>query len=105
MRTVTSDRLGGSAIAINGPVLRAWRQIRGYSAAELAEAISRHRSFVSKLENGAAQRVSPRVFRRLLDVLGIDDPWVLMRAPERREDEPTDVPCDVPTGDVQGRAG
>jgi transcriptional regulator with XRE-family HTH domain len=93
MRTDTNDRLGGSGVAINGPVLRAWRQIRGFSAADLAEAVSRHRSFISKLETGAAHRVSPRVFRRLLDVLEIDDPFVLMRAPARPDEPAADIPA------------
>lgn len=92
--STTAVPQGGRGVAINGPVLRALRTIHGYSAVELAQAIRRHPSFISKLETGAAQRVSPSVFRRLLDVLSIDNPAVLLRpcAPHDGDegDEPTE---------------
>jgi transcriptional regulator with XRE-family HTH domain len=96
MRTTPNERLGGSSVAVNGPVIRFLRQLRGYSMVDLSGAIEVHRSLLSKLESGATQRVSPRLFKRLLDVLGIDDPWVLMLAPARLPDEDDDEVIDLP---------
>ena len=49
--------------------LREWRERRGLSQTELAEAAGTHQKTVSNLETGQSQRIEFDLLQRLADVL------------------------------------
>lgn len=67
-----------TAIPVNGPVLRELRKRAGLSIGDLAEAVGKDRSWITKIEV-SARDVSPELFDQLLRTLRIQDPRVLMR--------------------------
>ena len=54
-----------------GAVLRQAREVRGYSAMETARSAGISSAYLSKLENDAVKRPSPRVLHRLSEVLEV----------------------------------
>ncbi|MBV9313963.1 MAG: helix-turn-helix transcriptional regulator [Pseudonocardia sp.] len=78
--TVRSRRLGGK--------LGFYRQQRGLSGTDLAAQVGIHQSTWSKIESGKA-KVSPNVFARTVEVLGIPaDVAAQLEALRRKADEP-----------------
>jgi len=68
-----------ASVAVNGPKLRELRQLAGLNLAGLASAASISDSYVSAIEHGHRKRVSPAVFGRVCNALG------LRELTERRE--------------------
>jgi transcriptional regulator with XRE-family HTH domain len=54
-----------------GAVLRQAREVRGLSAIETARGAGISSAYLSKLENDAVKRPSPKVLHRLSEVLGV----------------------------------
>ena len=69
-----------TTVGINGYALRYIRVLSGVTVRELAEKISKDRSYIAKIETGHP-RVSPAVFNALLATLSIEDRRVLLASP------------------------
>lgn len=74
-----------SAVAINGFAARVIRERTGIKVAETALAMDCDRSYITKIENGTARRVSVDFYRRLLEHLAIEDHRTLLALPEINE--------------------
>lgn len=60
-------------VAIDVDKMRRRRQLQGLNQADLARAAKIHRSNISRLEGGHQATISPRMFARICDALGIED--------------------------------
>lgn len=70
-----------TTVEINGFALRHIRKNAGIEVAELAERIGVQRPYVTKIELGHSQRVSPKVFNAILSTLVIEDRRALLANP------------------------
>lgn len=77
-----SPRSAPSSVAINGFALRVIRERTGIKVADLAEALTVDRSYITKIEIGTSKRVGVDFYRRLLEQLAITDHRVLLATPE-----------------------
>jgi transcriptional regulator with XRE-family HTH domain len=68
-------------IAIDGAKLRLTRQLNGTGIMLLAERVGVSHTYIGQLERGQRVRVSPEVYVRLCDALGIADRTYLMAKP------------------------
>lgn len=71
-------------VQINRQALREYRQLAGYSGAELAEAVGCSPAYISILERHDDRACSPKLFGRICDALGLEDRTIL----RRRDDVP-----------------
>lgn len=71
-----------TSVAVNTAALVHVRVLTGLSKSDLARAAGISAPYVSRLESGSSTRVSPAVYRRLLDALRIADYRVLLAASE-----------------------
>jgi transcriptional regulator with XRE-family HTH domain len=64
---------------IDGALLRERRQLAGLSITDLAAKIGVSVSYISAIERGARPTVSPAMFGRICDAMGITDRTELLR--------------------------
>jgi transcriptional regulator with XRE-family HTH domain len=67
-------------VAVNAPELRRRRHLGGYNMAEFADLCGLSAGYISLIESGARPTVSPGVYVRICDALGVDDRTQLMAA-------------------------
>lgn len=72
---------------INGFALRELRKRSGLAVADLAEQIGVQRPYIAKIELGHSRRVSPKVYKALLEALVIEDRRVLLANPHGVTDD------------------
>lgn len=65
-------------VAVDRTKLRRLRQLRGDNQAQFAERCKISSGYLSLIESGQRTTVSPAVFARLCDVLGVEDRAELM---------------------------
>jgi len=70
-----------AAVEINGFALREIRVRSGVETLSLAEQIGVSRSYITRLELGQRERVSPRIYQALLSALFIRDRRTLLANP------------------------
>lgn len=74
-------------VDIHGYALRAIRETKRVTGAELADMLDCDRSYITRIENGYQRRVGVNFYNALLDVLNIKDARALYAtAPDRTED-------------------
>lgn len=61
-----------TSVQVNGPALRAIRQLRGVSCAELARHVGADVSFLARIERAEKRGVRAETFARLVDALDVD---------------------------------
>lgn len=66
---------------VNGYAVREFRKRKGLGVAELAQQVGVQRPYVTKIELGHSQRVSPRVFQALVQALAVSDFRALLANP------------------------
>lgn len=69
-----------ASIEIDGGKMRERRKMRGFSVHGLAGAVQVSPSYVSHLERGRREYVSPPVYARICDALGVTDRRELLKA-------------------------
>ncbi|MEO6086061.1 MAG: helix-turn-helix transcriptional regulator [Umezawaea sp.] len=69
-----------AGVAVNGTAIRAKRKLAGLYMAELAGKCGISEGYVSHIELGRRQAVSPPVFAALCDALGVNDRSELLAA-------------------------
>jgi transcriptional regulator with XRE-family HTH domain len=62
-----------AGVAIDGPEIRRRRKLRGWTVTQLAERASISQQYMSFIERGARDRVSPPVFNRICDAFDLDE--------------------------------
>jgi transcriptional regulator with XRE-family HTH domain len=67
-----------SAVVVDRTALRRKRQLRGLGQDELAVLAGVSPSYVGHIESGRRPTISPRVFVRICDALGVEDRTELM---------------------------
>jgi transcriptional regulator with XRE-family HTH domain len=72
-------------IAIDGAKLRLTRQLRGTGVVLLAERAGVSHTYIGQLERGERERVSPAVYAKICDALGVTDRTELMAATTPKE--------------------
>lgn len=60
-------------VAIDKSELRRRRQLLGENQAQFADSCGVSAGYISQLESGIRERVSPPVFVRICDALGVED--------------------------------
>lgn len=75
---MTPKQPGSANITIDGAKLRHARHLARLGQTPLAKKADVSQSYVSALEDGTRCRVSPEVYGRLCDALGVTDPAALM---------------------------
>jgi transcriptional regulator with XRE-family HTH domain len=70
-----------SHVTIDGAKLRRHRQLAGKGVTVLAGLAGISQSYLSQIEAGDRPRVSPEVYARLCDALGVTDRTTLMAQP------------------------
>jgi len=73
-------RTANPMVAIDADEMRRRRQLQGLNQAALAQAADVHRSYISRIEANAQAYVSPAVFARICDALGVQDRADLLAA-------------------------
>lgn len=68
-------------MSINGPALRAFRNMAGLAVADITAALDCSHTTISKLETGSRERCSPPFLAALCKALGIADRRALMACP------------------------
>ena len=81
------------AVSINGPALRALRQVLNLEVADITAALHCNPSTISKLETGARQRCSPLMLAELCRVLGLADRRALLACPYGEEAHEQQAPA------------
>lgn len=71
-------------MAIHGADVRRRRQLLGWSTGELAAQCGISQQYVSFIERGDRERVSPGVFAKICDALGVTDRTKLIMPTRRR---------------------
>jgi transcriptional regulator with XRE-family HTH domain len=74
---VTEER-ESAAVAVNGADIRRRRKLRGWTVTHLALRCGISQQYLSFIERGDRDRVSPPVFARLCDELGVENRSELM---------------------------
>jgi transcriptional regulator with XRE-family HTH domain len=67
-----------AAVVVDRAALRLRRQLKGLDQAELAELAGVSSSYVGHIESGRRPTISPKVFVRICDALGVEDRTELM---------------------------
>jgi transcriptional regulator with XRE-family HTH domain len=76
-----------ASIAINGAALREIRIRTGVAAVKLAKQLGISKAYMSQLEHGRRDRVSPELFVALCKALNIEDQRALRAAPASSDDD------------------
>ncbi len=70
-----------TTIEVNGFVVRELRMRSGLAVQELADVVGVKRPYIAKIELGLSRRVSPKVYKALLEALAVNDRRVLLANP------------------------
>lgn len=70
-----------TTVEVNGYAIRELRVRSGLGVAELADQVGVKRPYIAKIELGHSRRVSPKVFKALMDALSIQDRRSLLANP------------------------
>jgi transcriptional regulator with XRE-family HTH domain len=70
-------------VAVNAPELRRRRQLLGDNQAEFARRCNISAGYLSQIENEVRRTVSPGVYVRICDALGVQDRKELLAASRR----------------------
>lgn len=75
-----SEALAAATIRVDGPRMRELRKLAGHNLSSFGQVAAIHPSYVSHIERGVRAGVSPAVYARICDALGIKDRRELMRS-------------------------
>lgn len=73
-----SEEREPAGVAVNGADIRRRRKLLGWTVTDLAARCDISQQYLSFIERGDRQRVSPPVFARLCDELGVENRSDLM---------------------------